>query len=278
MPQHMMFYQHASNRIRDARQILLGYHNQSMKTLLNNVKNIFATYLSNLSSSSSDIESNSSMQPSFRIDPCQNMLGRNALEYIIDNCDFNSVIDIGCGLGMHADILESKGKVVTRFDQGQSRAYKHNDKTIIANFLSYDFDRQFDLVWACHVLEHQLDPNKFLIKIRNVCKPHGIIAITVPPAKPEFVGGHLTLWTPALLLYHLVLAGIDCKNAFTMSYGYNISVIVANEPARYSIEDLRFDFDDINRLSQFLPDSASPKCRGDLIGSLDESAISFWKK
>ena len=63
-------------------------------------------------------------------------------------------------------------------------------------------------------------------KINSILKEGGVLAITVPPLKNEIVGGHLSLWNSGILLYQLVVAGFDCREAIVKKYGYNISVIV----------------------------------------------------
>ena len=59
------------------------------------------------------------------------------------------------------------------------------------------------------------------------------------------------MWNAGLLLYNLVLAGFDCKEAFVCSYGYNVTVIVK----KVGVEklDLVYDNGDINRIAKYLP-------------------------
>ncbi|MGB5324620.1 MAG: class I SAM-dependent methyltransferase [Pseudomonadales bacterium] len=188
---------------------------------------------------------------------------------------FNSVLDIGSGAGEHAKIFEAYGKTVTRFDFGKSRAFDaktQSGKTIIGDYLHYDFEQSFDCVWASHVLEHTVYTHEFLVKIRRDCKPKGLIAITVPPAKSEFVGGHVTLWTPALLLYRMVLAGIDCRKASVFRYGYNITVITGNRANNVVLEELAWDFHDIERLQKFFPADIHAQMNGDLAGDVYQGA------
>jgi SAM-dependent methyltransferase len=192
--------------------------------------------------------------------------------------EFDSVLDIGSGSGEHADYFESSGSVVTRFDFGKSRAFTDlNKKVILGNFLEYDFAKKYDLIWASHVLEHTIHPHEFLLKIKNTCSENGLIAITVPPAKPEFVGGHVSLWTPALLVYHLVLAGIDCSEAEVMVYGYNISIIVKNKPNNINIKDLYWDYYDLDRIKEYFPPNLIPSQDGSVYGQVFNDAINLFK-
>ena len=198
---------------------------------------------------------------------------------LLKQASFDTVLDIGSGSGDHAAIFESAGKKVTRFDFGKSRAFdtdSQTEKTIIGDYLNHQFGRLYDCVWASHVLEHTVFTHEFIVKITKDCRPSGWIAITVPPAKPEFVGGHVTLWTPALLLYRMVLAGIDCREAKTYRYGYNISVIVKNQPNGVVLDDLAWDLNDIDRLKEYFPEDVNLRMNGEFVGkTYNDSKVYF---
>jgi SAM-dependent methyltransferase len=179
----------------------------------------------------------------------------HALQKLVRDYEFSSVLDLGCGQGLHADVLLAHGKDVTAFDYGESVYFRKRSgalkAALIGDFNCYNFDSTYDCVWCSHVLEHQLNPNDFLQRIRSILKIGGILAITVPPMKREVVGGHLTLWNAGLLLYNLVLAGFDCSGAAVARYGYNISVIVKHKPTGKIT--LAFDSGDVETIMPFLP-------------------------
>lgn len=158
-----------------------------------------------------------------------------------------SILDIGAGKTQyHAKFLKAMGGKVTTID------FNHK-VDISADYLEYDFgNTKFDTIWCSHVLEHQLNPHHFLIKIFNDLKDGGKLAITVPPLKTELVGGHINLFTPAMLVYRLILAGFDCSKARVSEYGYNISVLVDKKQANLP-KDLTFDHGDIEKLAHFFP-------------------------
>lgn len=187
--------------------------------------------------------------------------GAFALKKLIHEFEFETVLDVGSGAGHHADILLSHQKAVTAIDYGKSIYFermreKERIHCIVADFNSYSFETKFDCVWCSHILEHQLDVQAFLLKVNDCLKEGGILAITVPPLKHEIVGGHVSLWNPGLLLYRLVLAGLDCRDASVLAYGYNISVIVRKRSIE-AFPELAFDAGDIRRLRQFLPEGLS---------------------
>lgn len=178
------------------------------------------------------------------------------LKTLIENYEFETVLDVGAGAGVHARVLHDFGKKVTKLDFGTSvyaqRTEKDGIRTILADINKVELNETFDCIWASHVLEHQPNVGHFLQRLKLWTKPEGIMAISVPPAKFTLVGGHLSLWTPGLLVYNLVMNGIDCSDAKVLHYGYNITAIIRNrhiEPA-----DLHYDTGDVNRLAAFMPE------------------------
>ena len=187
-----------------------------------------------------------------------------ALATAIKHCDFDTVLDVGSGGGKHADAFEENGKRVTCIDYGKSIYFKQVSSTrteIVADYLTYEFEEPFDLLWASHVLEHQPNPNIFLKKMHQDIKEGGWLVVTVPPLKHEIVGGHVTLWNAGLLLYQLIMAGFNCKNAWIKSYGYNISVIVQKKTIK-EMPELAFDSGDIDRLGDYFPDGLTERFDG----------------
>ena len=177
------------------------------------------------------------------------LFGNEAAVKLAKDYSFKTLLDIGSGppQGVNAaNFFKELAKDVTRQDINPD--YKPD---ILGDFNNVATDKLYDCIWCSHVLEHQLNPNFFLTKIFHTLKDGGVLAVTVPPAKHEIVGGHVTLWNAGLLLYNLILAGFNCKDAAVKSYGYNISVIVNKRTA--ILPDLLFDAGDINALNEFFP-------------------------
>ncbi|MCA3695819.1 bifunctional 2-polyprenyl-6-hydroxyphenol methylase/3-demethylubiquinol 3-O-methyltransferase UbiG [Aquidulcibacter sp.] len=172
-----------------------------------------------------------------------------AIELLVAKYRFKTVLDIGSGAGHHAVWLRERGKQVTTICYSASYGFKPD---IIGDFLQTEFEEQFDVVWASHVLEHQLNVHSFLRKVIDCLKPGGILALTVPPMKPSIVGGHVTVWNGGLLLYNLILAGFDCREASLHAYDYNISVIVRRTWVKLP-SNLEMDAGDIEKLAPFFP-------------------------
>lgn len=166
----------------------------------------------------------------------------NGLELLqeVMRCDFQVVLDIGAGDGKHARRFRDAGKTVLTCDLRDG-----------IDYMDYQVPEPVDLIWCCHVLEHQRNPGLFLDKIHADLREDGFLAITAPPSKPQLAGGHVTIWTEATLLYQLVLAGFDCRNARVWRYGYNISCLVRNRTVR--LEGLAMDGVDKDAILACLP-------------------------
>ncbi|MGL4759108.1 MAG: class I SAM-dependent methyltransferase [Patescibacteria group bacterium] len=177
-----------------------------------------------------------------------NVLAHEALEFLLHKHEFTTILDIGCGKGIHANIFRQYQKEVITIDFHANRNFQPD---IYGDYLQHEFKQKFDVIWCSHVLEHQLNVNLFLRKIWHDLESEGIFAITVPPMKPQIVGGHVTIWNAGLLIYNLILAGFDCSQCQLKKYGYNISIIGKKEVAK--LPELRMDEGDIERLAQYFP-------------------------
>lgn len=171
---------------------------------------------------------------------------QTTLNVLFDNYEFDTVLDVGCGSCTHAEYFKSKGKKVTATDFVAEKEY-----VIACDYLDRGF-KQHDLVWCSHVLEHQLNVNLFLKKLVHECKDDGVIVINVPPLKDKIVGGHVSLWNSGLLLYNMILVGLDCSEARVGTYGYNCSVITKKKMIE-DMPDLTFGEGDIEKLSKYFP-------------------------
>jgi SAM-dependent methyltransferase len=184
-----------------------------------------------------------------------------ALARLLDDpayADVSTVLDIGSGAGEHAHIMVARGKRVTALDYGKSIYFSRNpsQESIVADFNTHAFGTSFDCAWCSHVLEHQLDNHSFLRRTHEVIREGGVICVTVPPLRPRnlIVGGHVSFWNLGLLLYRLVLAGYDCREAIGLKYGYNLSVIVRKRTIDVS-DLITYDAGDIEKIRHYLPDN-----------------------
>jgi len=175
------------------------------------------------------------------------LLAGQALDVALERFEFQTVLDIGSGQGLHAARFRAAGKRVVTLDA--SDHWGRPD--VLGRLEDFDAVERFDLIWASHVLEHQVNPGAFLAKARALIAPGGFFAITVPPAKDQIVGGHVTIWNEGLLVYNLILAGFDCANVSVKRYGYNITAM--GRAVTADLPRLTQDCGDIELLARFFP-------------------------
>ena len=147
----------------------------------------------------------------------------DAIEKLLKEYSFSTVLDIGCGPGTHAKLFRDGGKEVTTISE---KAIDGFVPDYLGRFEDFTTSDSYDLIWASHVLEHTLSPVLFLRKIFDLARDNDIVAITVPPLKHNIVSGHINLYNIGLLLYQMICAGFDCSQCAYKVYGYNISIIV----------------------------------------------------
>ena len=193
----------------------------------------------------------------------------------------NKILDVGGGNLLAASYFSELGYDVDVSDFGTSPYISDEalETSGISHFYDGDFNTQvfskkYDLVWASHVLEHQENVKIFLDKITAVVKDCGYLAIAVPPRKPFIVSGHVNLFNPGLLIYRLVLSGIDCSAAKVFQYDGNICVLLRYESV--TLPQLTYDIGDIENLSHLFPFLPTDGFNGDFTHvNLSEKEISL---
>lgn len=177
------------------------------------------------------------------------------------------LIDIGAGKGYHAQHFASAGFNVTTLDIKPLPHDLRNRENIRHLEIPLDrvfyidneevrraVDKGFDIVWCSHTLEHQQDLKASINRLFGLCTKGGIVAITVPPLKPNLVGGHYNLFTPASLCYNIAAAGWSCRRAEVFYYGYNISALIPKERVPHEvIGKLSHDIGDIKTIAPYMP-------------------------
>jgi len=181
---------------------------------------------------------------------------------------FSTVLDVGAGLCKQAKYLKENEKLVYTCDYGSG----HNsidtmNYDYVGDFNILDIQRKFDVVLCSHILEHQLNTHQFLKKVVSLTEEGGYITIIVPPRKPFLIGGHVSLWNAGLVLYHLILAGVDCsKECYIKQYDYNIGIIVKKSSFNIDSLGITYDGGDIdNFLYKYFPFDAYDGFNGDIM-------------
>ncbi len=138
--------------------------------------------------------------------------------------DFNSILDIGSAAGNCSDVFKFLGKAVTRVEH-----LEIYDAEYRMDFITTNFNKKFDCIWASQVLEHQRNVGLFLNKCFRDLNENGILAITVPYQNNNdntLEMGHSVNFNPLNLIYNLALAGFDCSEIKLKVYDGNIGIIL----------------------------------------------------
>ncbi|MCS6812712.1 MAG: class I SAM-dependent methyltransferase [Cyanobacteria bacterium] len=152
--------------------------------------------------------------------------GHLALVTLCKHFTFHTVLDIGSCEQNASRIFRHLGKHTTTVEilPGYEADYH-------ADYLSVTLPQPMDAIWCSHVLEHQRNPGLFLDKVYDDLKEGGILALTVPyQVDSSLCLGHCNLFSPLLLLYHLICAGFDCRQASLRVYNGQISVLLKKVP------------------------------------------------
>jgi SAM-dependent methyltransferase len=198
----------------------------------------------------------------FRQSDLSNFRGSLAFRQI-NKMDSGTLLDIGSGACGHANKFAENGFDVTAVDLGTSIYSKQGTKSnklelVTGSFLDLEFDRKFDYVWCSHFLEHQRNAGSTIDKILNSSKVGGTIAVVLPFPHRNMAGGHLSFWTPGLVIYNFLLGGNCMKDAEVLIGSSEFSVIFKRKPIVLP-NGLTFDAGDLEILEEFLPRSISEK-------------------
>ena len=106
--------------------------------------------------------------------------------------DSKDILEIGAGQGQAAHWFEEAGHKITAIEPDASNSKLINEKLkngkcIEASAEKFLIDEKFDIVWVSHVLEHMIEPEKFLKNIQKCMKNEGILFIEVPNCENKVV-------------------------------------------------------------------------------------------
>lgn len=119
------------------------------------------------------------------------------------------------------------------------------------DFLQWDTDIKYNIIWTSHTLEHIKNVNLFINKMIDVSSDDAIFSVIVPHYKESLVGGHINLFTPATLCYNIILGGQNLSKATVIDHGNNIAVIWRRFD--WPLPDLKYDKGDIETLANLFP-------------------------
>jgi ubiquinone/menaquinone biosynthesis C-methylase UbiE len=114
-------------------------------------------------------------------------------KYLPPSKSDRKILDAGCGTGINLSMLSQFGKVLG-IDSSEEAIHFCNqrgeEKVQLAKVENLPFDKnEFDFITALDVLEHIQDDDKAIRELARVCKPQGMVLITVP-VHPSLWGEH----------------------------------------------------------------------------------------
>lgn len=195
--------------------------------------------------------------------------GYEIIKYAIKNLNFKTVLDVGAGRCLQTKFLKEKGKKVYTCD------FENIDGAHCSSNIKYDYsgdfldinfnNEKFDFVFSSHVLEHQRNVGMFLDKMASLVSENGFICIVLPIRKPFVTGGHLSIWNPGILLYNLVMAGVDCSECCIIQKDYDIGLVVKFKKFDINKHSLTYDRGDVDLLSKYFPFELKEPFNGDIM-------------
>lgn len=94
------------------------------------------------------------------------------------------VLEVGCARGATGKLLQERlGCKVTGVEQNPevaAEASKHLFKVIVGDIESVSIFEKFDAIVATELFEHLLHPVEFLVKMKALLRPGGVIVLTTP--------------------------------------------------------------------------------------------------
>ncbi|MDA8689433.1 class I SAM-dependent methyltransferase [Paracoccaceae bacterium] len=125
---------------------------------------------------------------------------------------YRNALDIGSGAGRHTEILRMAGLDVIQLDKYSETA------EIQADFMQYEFQEKFDIIFCSHVIEHQRNVGNFLDKIFDILNDDGLLLLSAPKHHAEtLIEGHINCFYTSYFVQQLVHAGFDLKEGKYLS-------------------------------------------------------------
>jgi SAM-dependent methyltransferase len=98
-----------------------------------------------------------------------------------------SVIEVGCGSAHFCPHVEKAGGSYTGVDHGPDLLAENRKRFPRARFVAVgtELEQTYDLVASLYTIEHVVDPQRYLRKLWDLCRPGGLIGVICP----DFVDG-----------------------------------------------------------------------------------------
>ena len=105
--------------------------------------------------------------------------------YAKEHINGNTILEIGVGAGQSIFWFEEEGFEVTGIEPDNRNVSMINKilkkgRVLESSVEDFSSEKVYDVIWMSHVLEHLIEPNHFLKRIKKNMKKNGIFFIEVP--------------------------------------------------------------------------------------------------
>lgn len=121
--------------------------------------------------------------------------GMQVLDIGSSSLEFRTIIQPHIHRYIHEPLIE-KGVQITTLDTKQAEGVDLVMDLTQPNLVEKTFDKKFDLVICCNILEHVEDRRVFLENVLKYCRPHGQLLLTVPRQYPKHNDPIDTMYRP----------------------------------------------------------------------------------
>ena len=163
---------------------------------------------------------------------------RKMLNGLLDKYHFppgSKILDVGCGQGVALELFLSKGYHPIGIALNDEDIAVCKQKGFQASKMDQSFlefpDKEFDLVWCRHCLEHSIFPYFTLCELYRVVKQKGFLYVEVPA--PDTSCRHQTNQNHYSVLGKSMWAELIKRTGFTLLETLDISFEVPAGPDTY---------------------------------------------
>lgn len=165
------------------------------------------------------------------------------------------ILDVGCSNGDFLDYSKERGYKTYGVELNKTTAIiskKKGHNVFNGKFLDYKTNIKFNAIHLGDIIEHDLNPKKFIKKCKDLLLKNGVIIISTPNSDSFLMRMKLRLlkisrlsWSGALPHYHLYLFSYKNINKLLEQEGFNLI------KEDYTKNSLKEELKEITQLNSF---------------------------
>ena len=189
------------------------------------------------------------------------------IHWICSHVEGDDVLDVGCSQGIVPILLGREGKRVLGIDISKkaiefaNAALEKEEEDVRehvvferGNFLKYDFtEKKFDTIIIAEVLEHLLNPEKFIEKSFSLLQGNGKLIVTVPFGINDFIDHKQTYYLTQIIDIvekHFIVSKVEILGKWlgvVAKYTKKNKTDARKNYSRYLVEKIEKAFYDVER-------------------------------